>query len=71
MPFSAATGADPALTVRPMSPAPRTWAACSFVINRNILHNICYNGCSCGFSRHRNDEDAFDRSLEEIAEKVG
>ena len=44
----------------------------SFVINRNInFTNICYNGCSfCGFSRHRDDEDAFDRSLEEIAEKA-
>jgi FO synthase len=44
----------------------------SFVINRNInFTNVCYNGCSfCGFSRHRDDEDAFDRSLEEIAEKA-
>jgi FO synthase len=44
----------------------------SFVINRNInFTNICYTGCSfCGFSRHRDDEDAFDRSLEEIAAKA-
>ena len=44
----------------------------SFVINRNInFTNVCYTGCSfCGFSRHRDDEDAFDRSLEEIAEKA-
>jgi FO synthase len=44
----------------------------SFVINRNInFTNVCYSGCSfCGFSRHRDDEDAFDRSLEEIAEKT-
>ena len=44
----------------------------SFVINRNInFTNVCYTGCSfCGFSRHRGDEDAFDRSLEEIAEKA-
>jgi len=44
----------------------------SFVINRNInFTNVCYTGCSfCGFSRHQGDEDAFDRSLEEIAEKT-
>jgi 7,8-didemethyl-8-hydroxy-5-deazariboflavin synthase CofH subunit len=44
----------------------------SFIINRNInFTNVCYTGCSfCGFSRHRDDEDAFDRSLEEIAEKT-
>jgi FO synthase len=44
----------------------------SFVINRNInFTNVCYTGCSfCGFSRHLEDEDAFDRSLEEIAEKA-
>ena len=44
----------------------------SFIINRNInFTNVCYTGCSfCGFSRHRDDGDAFDRSLEEIAEKT-
>jgi 7,8-didemethyl-8-hydroxy-5-deazariboflavin synthase CofH subunit len=40
----------------------------SFVINRNInFTNVCYVGCSfCGFSRHRDDPDAYDRSLEDI-----
>ncbi|UCE84740.1 MAG: 5-amino-6-(D-ribitylamino)uracil--L-tyrosine 4-hydroxyphenyl transferase CofH [Deltaproteobacteria bacterium] len=44
----------------------------SFVVNRNInFTNICYVGCSfCGFSRHSDDADAYDRSLEEILDKV-
>jgi len=43
----------------------------SFVINRNInFTNVCYVGCSfCGFSRHADDEDAYDRSMEEILDK--
>src|SRR5262245_34756170 len=43
----------------------------SFVINRNInFTNVCYVGCSfCGFSRHADDEDAYDRSMEEILAK--
>jgi FO synthase len=43
----------------------------SFVINRNLnFTNICYVGCSfCGFSRHADDPDAYDRSMEEILEK--
>jgi FO synthase len=37
----------------------------SFVINRNLnFTNICYVGCSfCGFSRHADDPDAYDRSM--------
>jgi FO synthase len=44
----------------------------SFVINRNInFTNICYVGCSfCGFSRHRDDPDAYDRSMDEIRGKA-
>jgi len=44
----------------------------SFVINRNInFTNVCYVGCSfCGFSRHRDDPDAYDRSLDEILDKA-
>lgn len=44
----------------------------TFVVNRNInFTNVCYVGCSfCGFSRHRDDPDAYDRSLDEIAEKA-
>jgi FO synthase len=43
----------------------------SFVVNRNInFTNICYVGCSfCGFSRHSEDTDAYDRSMQEILEK--
>jgi len=44
----------------------------SYVVNRNInFTNVCYVGCSfCGFSRHRDDPDAYDRTLEEILEKT-
>src|SRR5574339_289855 len=43
----------------------------SFVINRNInFTNVCYVGCSfCGFSRHADDPDAYDRTMEQILEK--
>ncbi len=43
----------------------------SFVVNRNInFTNVCYVGCSfCGFSRHADDPDAYDRSMEEILGK--
>ncbi len=43
----------------------------SFVINRNInFTNVCYVGCSfCGFARHADDPDAYDRTMEEILEK--
>lgn len=43
----------------------------SFVVNRNInFTNVCYVGCSfCGFSRHKDDADAYDRPMEEILEK--
>ncbi len=43
----------------------------SFVVCRNInFTNVCYVGCSfCGFSRHRDEEDAYDRSLPQILEK--
>jgi FO synthase len=44
----------------------------SYVVNRNInFTNICYVGCSfCGFSRHKDDADAYDRSLDEILDKA-
>ncbi len=43
----------------------------SFIVNRNInFTNICYVGCSfCGFARHREDADAFDRTMDEMLEK--
>ncbi len=44
----------------------------SFVINRNInFTNVCYVGCSfCGFARHRDDHDAYDRTMEQIIAKA-
>lgn len=44
----------------------------SFVVNRNLnFTNICYVGCSyCGFSRHADDVDAYDHSLDAILAKV-
>ncbi|MCP5059456.1 MAG: 5-amino-6-(D-ribitylamino)uracil--L-tyrosine 4-hydroxyphenyl transferase CofH [bacterium] len=44
----------------------------SFVITRNInFTNVCYVGCSfCGFARHRDEAEAFDRSFEEMNEKA-
>ncbi len=40
----------------------------SYVICRNInFTNICYVGCSfCGFARHKHEEDAYDRTLEDV-----
>ena len=40
----------------------------SYVVNRNVnFTNICYVGCSfCGFSRHKEDADAYDRPMEEL-----
>ena len=40
----------------------------SYVICRNInFTNVCYVGCSvCGFSRHKHEEDSYDRTLEDI-----
>jgi FO synthase len=44
----------------------------SYVINRNINStNVCYVGCAfCGFSRHKGDEDAYDRDLEEVIRRA-
>jgi 7,8-didemethyl-8-hydroxy-5-deazariboflavin synthase CofH subunit len=44
----------------------------SFVVNRNInFTNVCYVGCSfCGFSRHREDHDAFDHDMETLLAKT-
>jgi FO synthase len=44
----------------------------SFVVCRNInFTNICYVGCSfCGFSRHRDDVDAYDHGVEALLEKA-
>jgi FO synthase len=44
----------------------------SYVVCRNInFTNICYVGCSfCGFARHKHDEDAYDRGLDDIVERA-
>lgn len=44
----------------------------SFVINRNInFTNVCYVGCSfCGFSRHKDDPDAYDHSMDVLLAKA-
>ena len=44
----------------------------SFVVTRNMnFTNVCYVGCTfCGFSRHRDENDAYDHSLETLLEKA-
>ncbi len=44
----------------------------SFVVNRNInFTNVCYVGCSfCGFSRHRDDPDAYDHDMDTLVAKA-
>ena len=44
----------------------------SYVICRNInFTNICYVGCSfCGFARHKHEEDAYDRTLEDVVARA-
>jgi FO synthase len=43
----------------------------SYVVCRNMnFTNVCYVGCSyCGFSRHKDDPDAYDHSMEKLIEK--
>ncbi len=43
----------------------------TFVVCRNMnFTNVCYVGCTfCGFSRHRDDPDAYDNSFETLIEK--
>jgi FO synthase len=44
----------------------------TFVVNRNLnFTNVCYVGCSfCGFSRHKDDPDAYDHPMERLLEKA-
>ncbi|MGE4606548.1 MAG: 5-amino-6-(D-ribitylamino)uracil--L-tyrosine 4-hydroxyphenyl transferase CofH, partial [Myxococcota bacterium] len=44
----------------------------SYVVTRNInFTNVCYVGCTfCGFSRHKDESDAFDHSNETMIEKA-
>jgi len=43
----------------------------TYVVCRNMnFTNVCYVGCSyCGFSRHKDDPDAYDHSMEKLIEK--
>ena len=44
----------------------------SFVVTRNInFTNVCYVGCTfCGFSRHRDEADAYDHPLDALLAKA-
>jgi 7,8-didemethyl-8-hydroxy-5-deazariboflavin synthase CofH subunit len=44
----------------------------TFVVNRNInFTNVCYVGCSfCGFSRHKDDPDAYDHPMSVLVAKA-
>jgi len=44
----------------------------SYVVNRNMnFTNVCYVGCSfCGFSRHKDDADAYDHPMEVMLGKA-
>jgi FO synthase len=44
----------------------------SFVVTRNVnFTNVCYVGCTfCGFSRHKDEADAYDHPLETMLEKA-
>ncbi len=44
----------------------------TYVVNRNAnFTNVCYVGCSyCGFSRHKDDPDAYDHPMEVLVEKA-
>jgi len=43
----------------------------SYVVCRNVnFTNVCYVGCTfCGFSRHKDDADAYDHPMETLLEK--
>jgi FO synthase len=44
----------------------------SYVVNRNMnFTNVCYVGCSfCGFSRHKDDADAYDHPMDVLLGKA-
>ena len=68
-----AQGADLHALVRAADLARRDDAGedVSYVVCRNVnFTNVCYVGCSfCGFSRHRDEPDAYDHPIEVILEK--
>ena len=52
--------------------AERVGEVVTYVVNRNInFTNICYTGCRfCAFAQRRDDADAYNLSLEEIADRA-
>ena len=68
-----ATGPDLHLLLRAADAARREDVGddVSFVVCRNInFTNVCYVGCTfCGFSRHKDDADAYDHPMETLLEK--
>ncbi|MGI9592924.1 MAG: 5-amino-6-(D-ribitylamino)uracil--L-tyrosine 4-hydroxyphenyl transferase CofH, partial [Myxococcota bacterium] len=68
-----ATGPDLHLLLRAADAARREDVGddVTYVVCRNInFTNVCYVGCTfCGFSRHKDDADAYDRPMETLLEK--
>ena len=52
--------------------AERVGDTVTYVVNRNLnFTNICYTGCRfCAFAQRRDDPDAYDLSLDQIADRV-
>jgi FO synthase len=52
--------------------ADRVGDVVTYVVNRNLnFTNICYTGCRfCAFAQRRDDPDAYNLSLDEIADRV-
>ncbi len=52
--------------------AERVGDVVTYVVNRNLnFTNICYTGCRfCAFAQRRNDVDAYNLSLDQIADRV-
>ncbi|MBW3620790.1 MAG: bifunctional FO biosynthesis protein CofGH [Actinobacteria bacterium] len=52
--------------------ADRVGDTVTYVVNRNLnFTNICYTGCRfCAFAQRRDDPDAYDLSLDQIADRV-
>ena len=69
-----ATGADlhALLRAADVARAEDKGADVSYVVCRNInFTNICYVGCSfCGFSRHKDEDDAYDHPMESLVAKA-
>jgi FO synthase len=52
--------------------ASRVGETVTYVVNRNLnFTNVCYTGCRfCAFAQRRDDPDAYNLSLEQIADRV-